>query len=134
VAVSRSGASGRSIWVTDLARKSSSPVTFGRDDVSPVWSPRRKHLAFLRAVGKDAGVHIVDVTDASKGQFFEGTIGDAPDSWSPDKKYLVLQLRMGGMILFALDGSQKPIPVGSRNGTPSGSNLSQQQIHRVHLQ
>src|SRR5262249_36193523 len=89
VAVSRNGASGRSIWVTDLARKSPSPITFGRDDVYPVWSPRGKRLAFLRLVGKDAGVHIVDVTDASKDQFLEGTTGDDPDSWSPDEKYLV---------------------------------------------
>src|SRR5262249_48904810 len=74
--------------------------------------------------GKDAGVHIVDVTDASKGQFFEGTIGDARDSWSPDEKYLVLRLRMGGMILIALDGSQKRIPVGSRNGTSRQGRIS----------
>jgi hypothetical protein len=73
VAVSRSGASG-GIWVTDLARKSPSPVTFGQNDVFPAWSPRRRRLAFLRIGGKDAGVHIVDATDASKDQFFEGTI------------------------------------------------------------
>jgi Tol biopolymer transport system component len=123
VAVSRIGASGRSIWVTDLARKSPSPVTFGRDDVSPVWSPRGKRLAFLRAAGKDAGVHIVDVTAASKDTFFEGTVGDAPDSWSPDEKYLVLQLRTGGMTLFALDGSQ-PIRVGSLKGASRQGRIS----------
>src|SRR5262245_23421288 len=65
VAVGRIGASGSSIWVTDLTRKSPSPSTFGPNDVSPLWSPRTKRLAFLRLVGKDAGVHIVDVTDAS---------------------------------------------------------------------
>src|SRR5215468_3178627 len=84
VAVSRVGASGTSIWVTDLARKSSSPITFGRGDVSPVWSPRGKRLAFQRR-GKDAGVHIVDVTDASKDQLLEGAVG-GPMSWSPDEK------------------------------------------------
>jgi Tol biopolymer transport system component len=124
VAVSRIGASGRSIWVTDLTRKSPSPVTFGRNDVSPVWSPRSKRLAFLRAVGKEAGVHIVDATDASKDKFFEGTIGDGPDSWSPDEKYLVLQLQTGGMTLFALDGSQRPIPVGSLKGASRQGRIS----------
>jgi hypothetical protein len=128
VAVSKSGASGKSIWVTDLARKSSSPVTFGRGDVSPAWSPRRKRLAFLRLVGKDAGVHIVNVTDASKDQFLEGTIGapisGAPISWSPDEKYLLLDGRPGRMTLFALDGSQKPIPVGSRNGRSGQGRIS----------
>ena len=80
-----------------------------------MWSPSSKRLAFLRVAGKDVGVHIVDVTDASKDQFFEATTGSAPQSWSPDEKYLVLKpLRTGGMTLFALDGSQKPIPVGSR--------------------
>jgi Tol biopolymer transport system component len=123
VAVHKSGASG-GIWVTDLARKSPSPITFGRD-VYPVWSPRGKRLAFLRLGGKEAGVHIVDVTDASKDQFFEGTTGDDPDSWSPDEKYLVLQLgRDGGMTLFALDGSQKPIPVGSRKGRSRQGRIS----------
>ena len=125
VAVSRMGASGTSIWVTELARKSPSPITFGRGDVYPVWSPRGKRLAFLRLGGKEAGVHIVDVTDASKDQFFEGTTGDDPDSWSPDEKYLVLQLgRVGGMALFALDGSQKPIPVGSRKGRSRQGRIS----------
>jgi Tol biopolymer transport system component len=123
VAVHKFGASG-GIWVTDLARKSMSPITFGRSDVSPVWSPRGKRLAFLRVAGKDVGVHIVDVTDASKDQFFEGTSGDGPDSWSPDEKYLVLQLGRAGMTLFALDGSQKPIPVGSRKGSSSQGKIS----------
>jgi Tol biopolymer transport system component len=124
VAVQRIGASGRSIWATDLTRKSSSPVTFGRRDVSPVWSPSGRRLAFLHVVGKDAGVHIVDVTDASKDQFFEGTIADAPTFWSPDEKYLLLQARRNGIILFALDGSQKPIPVGSRNGVSGQGRIS----------
>jgi Tol biopolymer transport system component len=124
VAVQRIGASGRSIWVTDLTQKSSSPITFGRRDVSPVWSPRGRRLAFLRIVGKDAGLHIVDVTDASKDQFFEGTNADAPTFWSPDEKYLLLQARRSGMILFALDGSQKPIPVGSRNGASGQGRIS----------
>ncbi|HKE25257.1 MAG TPA: protein kinase, partial [Bryobacteraceae bacterium] len=108
---------GGNIWVMDLARTSSSPLTFGQADVSPVWSPRGKRLAFLRLTGKEAGVHIIDMTDASKDQFLEGTTGDHPGSWSPDEKYLVLQLGKGGMTLFALDGSRKPIPVGSRNGS-----------------
>jgi Tol biopolymer transport system component len=114
VAVSRIGAWGRNIWLTDLARKSPSPITFGRNDVSPVWSPSGRRLAFLRSVGKDAGVHIIDVTDASKDQFLKGATVDAPISWSPDEKYLLLW-RPGRMILFAPDGSQKEIPVGSRN-------------------
>jgi len=122
VAVHKFGASG-GIWVTDLARGSMSPITFGRNDVSFVWSPSSKRLAFLRVGGKEAGVHIVDVTDASKDQFFEGTIGDGPDSWSPDEKYLVLQLG-SGMTLFALDGSQKPIPVGARKGRSRQGKIS----------
>src|SRR5262249_1476657 len=72
VAVKRIGASGTSIWVTELVRKSPSPITFGRIDDFPAWSRRGKRLAFLRGAGKDAGVHIVDVTDASKDQFLEG--------------------------------------------------------------
>jgi hypothetical protein len=116
VAVQRTGASGRSIWLTDMTRKSSSPLTFGRNDISPAWSPRGRRLAFFRLFGKDAGVHIVDLTDLSKDQFLKGTV-DAPTSWSPDGKYLLLRsLPRGRMILFALDGSQKSIPVGSRNG------------------
>jgi hypothetical protein len=48
------------ICVTDLARRSPSPITFGRNDISPVCSSSGKRLAFFRARGKDAGVHIVD--------------------------------------------------------------------------
>jgi Tol biopolymer transport system component len=124
VAVSKSGASGTSIWVTDLARTFSSPVTFAGVNGSPAWSPSGKRLAFFRSVGKDAGVHVVDLTDASKDQFLEGTRHNAPDSWSPDEKYLLLESRPGRMILFALDGSQKPIPVGSRNGRSGQGRIS----------
>jgi hypothetical protein len=64
------------------------------------------------------------VTDASKDQFFQGTL-DGPTSWSPDEKYLLLGSRPSkGMILFALDGSQKPIPVGSRNGSSRQGRIS----------
>jgi Tol biopolymer transport system component len=124
VAVVRSGASGRSIWATDLTRRSPLRVTFGRNDVSPAWSPRGRRLTFLRVAGKDAGVHIVDLTDASKDQFLKGT-GDGPTSWSPDEKYLLLGAgRTGRMILFAPDGSEKPIPVGSRNGRSREGRIS----------
>src|SRR5262249_44025464 len=83
VAVRKFGAGGgASIWVTDLTRKSPSPVTFGQNDISPVWSPTGKRLAFFRVFGKEAGVHIVDVKDASKDLFVKGTVG-APTSWSP---------------------------------------------------
>jgi WD40 repeat protein len=123
VALHKFGASGRSIWVTDLARKSSTPITFGRNDSSPAWSPHGKRLAFLRVAGQDAGVHIIDVTDAAKDKFLKGA-DDAPTSWSPDEKYLLLGVRTGRMILFALDGSQKPIPVGSRNGNSRWGRIS----------
>jgi Tol biopolymer transport system component len=116
VEVRKFSASGRNIWVTDLTRKSPSPITFGRNDVSPAWSPRERRLAFLRVGGKEPGVHIVDVTDASKDKSFEGTINDAPTSWSQDEKYLLLG-RTGRMFLFALDEGQQPIPVGSQNGS-----------------
>jgi Tol biopolymer transport system component len=128
LAVGRIGALGGGIWVTDLTRKSPSPITFGRNDAFPAWSPNGRHLAFLRTLGKDAGVHIVDVTDTSKDQIFSGTF-DGPTSWSPDEKYLLLggrtgRMRTGRMTLLALDGSQKPIPVGSQNGASSQGQVS----------
>jgi Tol biopolymer transport system component len=124
VAVRKFGASGgSSIWVTDLSRKSPSPITFGRNDVSPVWSPSGKHIAFFRLVGKNAGVHIVDWPDASKDQFLKGAV-DAPTSWSLDERYLLLGRQTGRMILFALDGSHQQIPVGSRNGRSRQGQIS----------
>jgi Tol biopolymer transport system component len=124
VALRKFGApGGSSIWVTDLTRKSASPITFSRNDVSPAWSPRGRRLAFFRVVGKDAGVHIVDVADASKDQFLKGTV-DRPTSWSPDEKYLLLGARTDRMTLFALDGSQKPIPVGTRTGRSGQGQIS----------
>ena len=123
VAVQRIGASGSNIWVTDLTRKSPSPITFGRNDVRPAWSPSGRRLAFFRVVGKDAGLHVVDVKDPSKDQFFPGAI-DAPTSWSPDEKYLLLGMQTGRMILFAPDGSEKPIPVGTQKGRSRQGRIS----------
>jgi hypothetical protein len=101
--------------------------------VATILSPRVRRLAFFRSVGKEAGVHTVDVTDASKDQFYKGAV-DAPTwaecpawngvSWSPDEKYLLLWSRRGGMLLFALDRSQKPIPVGSRKGNSHHGKIS----------
>jgi Tol biopolymer transport system component len=128
VAVRRTSLSGGGIWVTDLARKSPSRITFGRNDVSVAWSPDGKRLAFFRVGdGKDGGVHIVDVTDASKDQHFQGTVNGpsaGPASWSPDEKYLLLEGRTGRMILFPLVGSQKPISVGSRYGASGQGRIS----------
>jgi hypothetical protein len=66
------------------------------------------------------------VTDTSKDQFLKATIfGDAPTSWSPDEKYLLLEsIPRNRMILFALDGSQKPIRVGTRTGSSGQGRIS----------
>jgi Tol biopolymer transport system component len=66
----------------------------------------------------------VDVTDVSKDELVKGA-HNAPFSWSPDEKYVLLQSQTGQiMILFALDGSQKAIPVGSRNGSSRYGRIS----------
>jgi Tol biopolymer transport system component len=123
VAVVRTDAShNRNIWLTNLARKSSLPLTFGDGiDRNPVWSPDSR-IAFSRFSGGNTGVYIADMKDNSKNQ----TVLKGPDtvnSWSTDGKYLLLRSQ-GGLSLLPLTGDHTPIPVGSSNGRSSGGRFS----------
>ena len=125
VAVLRRNASGgQNVWVTDLARKSASRLTFSAVDLSPVWSPDGKRVAFVTLTpGKDGGVHVVDTGDRSKSQLIDkATLG--PTSWSPDGKYLLAGSRFGALTLLPLAADGKPLRVGSRNGRSGQGRIS----------
>jgi Tol biopolymer transport system component len=115
VAINRADSSSSiDIWVTDLARKSPTRLTFDPGiHVSPAWSPDGKRLAFLN-LGSQTGVRIVDVNDSAKSQPLGVALG--PSSWSPDGQYLLGIAQAGEMTLIPLAGNGKPILVGSPNG------------------
>jgi Tol biopolymer transport system component len=123
VAVVRKDASHtQRVWITNLARNSSLPLTFGDGlDRNPVWS-RDSRIAFSRFSAGDSAVYIVDMKDNSKRPFvLKG--GATVNSWSTDGKYLLLRSQ-GRLSLLPLTGDQKPIPVGSSNGRSSGGRFS----------
>jgi Tol biopolymer transport system component len=124
VAVVRTDAShNRSIWITNLARNSSQPLTFGDGiDRNPVWSPDSRRIAFSRFSAGNSAVYIVDMKDPSKPQPVHNG-NETVNSWSADGKYLLLR-SPGRLSLLPLTGDQKPIPVGSPNGRSSGGRFS----------
>ena len=114
VAGTRDDASGnRDIWVTDLARGSSSRVTFDDQNTegSPVWSPDGTRLAF-RHVG--TGIHITDLAGADD-DLLVTPVDAFVSSWSPDGRYLLYNTS-GTMTLQPVAGDEDPTDVGSRNG------------------
>jgi Tol biopolymer transport system component len=110
----------RDIWVSDLARGVTSRLTTSLDpDVSPIWSPDGKRLAFLRS-GK---IYVKDA-DASAEETVLAEVSGAPRSWSPDGKYLLYEAGSGYLFLWPLTGGGPPVPVGSREGLSRGGRLS----------
>ena len=123
VVMTRAGSSGNvDIWVTDLARKSPTRITFDPGlHVSPVWSPDGRRLAFLN-LGIQPGTRIVDANDSAKSQPLGVAMG--PSSWSPDGQYLLGTDPNGPMILAPLTGNGKPVPAGSPNGNSFQGHIS----------
>jgi Tol biopolymer transport system component len=86
--------SGRqSVWLHDRQRGTATRLTFGQRDVSPVWSPDGKWIAYGTA--DDGGLTREIVRIPSRGGGAEETLvqvpaGIVPLSWSPDGRHLAV--------------------------------------------
>jgi serine/threonine-protein kinase len=106
------------IWVYDLAVGTPQRLTFEPlDEISPVWTPDGKRIAFGTRTGK-----IFWKSSDGTGQREELTSGDNPRyplSFSRDGKFMAFAemhpSRKGDIWLMPLDGDRKPRPLLTTN-------------------
>jgi Tol biopolymer transport system component len=103
----------RDLWVTDLDRGATTRLTFANTgDFSAVWSPDGGRVAFRR----DTKMYVKGADGSADETVLSGVIG-RPTSWSADGSYLLYETPARTLFLLPLTGGQKPIAVGSRNGS-----------------
>jgi Tol biopolymer transport system component len=115
----------RDIWISDLARGVTSRLTTNPGtDVSPVWSPDGRRVAFARS----EKIHVKDA-DGSGDETVLADVDGAPRSWSPDGRYLLYATRAGKLFLWPLTGGGAPVPVGARDGASRNGRVSPDGLH-----
>jgi Tol biopolymer transport system component len=90
LAVTLPGEAGRDIWTLDLARNVLSRVTFGTDNIDPVWSPDGRRIAYA---GFRSGTFDVLARNADGSGTVDtlvtGPLFTFPQSWSSDGRWVV---------------------------------------------
>jgi eukaryotic-like serine/threonine-protein kinase len=108
------------IWIYDLAQNRSRRFTFNPfDDVSPIWSPDGRRLAYSsRRDGRRHSMYLNDSSGAGHEQPLLQVDGDLfPQDWSRDGRWLLyLQLSreahgVGSIWMLPMEGERKPVPV-----------------------
>jgi serine/threonine-protein kinase len=86
------------VWIWDIARERSLRLTFEGDNISPVWSPDGKRVAFMAARGGALGSVYVKAADGSGTEELvlapkaESDWGQTnPWDWSPDGSALLVE-------------------------------------------
>ena len=90
LAVTLPGDAGRDIWTLDLARNVLSRVTFGTDNIDPVWSPDGRRIAYAGFRGSTFDI-LVRNADGSGvvDTLVTGPLFTFPLAWSPDGRWIV---------------------------------------------
>jgi len=98
VAVEIEGETTFDIWTWDVARRTSTRLTFEGDNTRPVWSPDGRKIAFATTRNGVAMTYVkaadgsgteTKVYGAETGSDWGPTIG--PGAWSPDGRFLLLE-------------------------------------------
>ena len=118
IAAHRHDGDGGDVWITDLARGTTSRFTFdaSQDNSSPIWSPDGTRVAFGALRGGKWGLY-VKTEDGAGGdeRLIESDIQILPMSWTPDGRSVVYQVNKpnSGRDVFSVEvsGDRKPVPV-----------------------
>jgi Tol biopolymer transport system component len=118
LATHRHDGTGGDIWVTDLARGTTTRVTFDpqKDNASPVWSPDSKRVVFATWVNGKYGLAQKAVDGGSEEAIYESEAGRGrpmqPMTWSPDATRIVYFTagQRSDLEVISLD-DRKPAPL-----------------------
>jgi Tol biopolymer transport system component len=105
----------KELWLLDIDRQTWTPLTAGRDNVNPIWSPDGTRILFSSNRGGSFNLFSTSVGSGQTEQILTSDRWQYPSSWSPD----------GGTLLFderspdthfdiwevRLSGERKPRPL-----------------------
>ncbi len=118
LALQSSHVGGNDIWITDLARNTSTRLTFNpANNTGPVWSSDGKQIAFASNRSGIAQIYVKSANGAGAAtQLLKENTNDVPKSWSSDGRYLAF-LRADpkpnasqNIWILPLFGDRKPFP------------------------
>ena len=82
------------IWIHDLDRGSTSPLTFEWDNIFPTWAPDGRDVAFWSNRGRSHGIFVHEIDGARAPEQIYSAPGKAwPTSWSADGQRLLFMER-----------------------------------------
>ena len=111
----------RDLWLFDLARSTSSRITFDPgDETNPAWSPDGSRIAFTSHRQGDGEIYAKALgSTAEPERLFESPENKSVQSWSPDGKF-ILSSANGSVWKLPLDGDRKSkTPLGQGHGERS---------------
>jgi serine/threonine protein kinase/WD40 repeat protein len=118
VAAHRHDGNGGDIWVTDLARSTTSRFTFdaSQENTSPIWSPDATHIVYGSTRNGKSGLYQKKADNAgSEERLVESNDTPLPVSWSPDGNSIVYLVTgpgtNGDLWVLPLSGDRKPFPL-----------------------
>jgi Tol biopolymer transport system component len=118
LAVHRHDGNGGDVWLLDLARGTTSRMTFSPqyENSSPIWSSDGTRIVFSSMRDGKGGLYVKSSTGAGTEQHLiesEGRI--IPMSWSPDERSIVYQVQdqktQADLWVLSLDGDRKATPL-----------------------
>jgi eukaryotic-like serine/threonine-protein kinase len=126
VAVSDTGRGSEGIWVYDILRGTMMRLTYGVSDLSPLWTPDGKRIAYMEEANRKFTVKWkpADGNGAEETLLPAQNYIQVPVSWSPDGKLLAFS-SLGGadrgvrIWIVPLEGDRKPrefVETGSLHG------------------
>jgi TolB protein len=88
---------GKEIFVADFDGANLKQVTQNRSiNLSPVWSPDGRKIAFTSYLKRNPDLYLVDVEGKNPQRFSDRPGVNASPSWSPDGKQIALMMTMDG--------------------------------------
>jgi Tol biopolymer transport system component len=118
VVTHRHDGQGGDVWVTELARGTTSRLTFDEslENSSPIWSPDGSQIVFASVRAGKWGLYLKSANGAgAEERLVESDVAIASMSWSPDGRSIVYWVNdpntQYDLWLVSLSGNRKAVPL-----------------------
>ena len=109
------------LWVYGLSPRSATRLTrHPAPDVSPVWAPDGRRIAFSSKRSSVYDIFVKSVDAVAEERLLFTTPGDKyVEHWSPDGRYLTATVQRSGLWVIPVNGSEKPRQVRAGERAPT---------------